>query len=48
LLYHAGAIAASSGKSAAARRYLAEALRLDAGFSATGADEARAQLARLD
>ena len=48
MLYHAGAIAATSGNSTAARRYLTEALRLDAGFSATGADDARARLARLD
>jgi Flp pilus assembly protein TadD len=48
MLYHAGAIAATSGNSAAARRYLTAALRLDAGFSATGADDARARLARLD
>ena len=39
--FHAGAIAAARGEEAVARRELSEALRLDAGFSPTGAAEAR-------
>jgi Flp pilus assembly protein TadD len=47
MLYHAGAILAAAGSDGVARRDLDEALRLDAGFSATGALAARALLARL-
>lgn len=47
LRYHAGAIEAALGDPEAARRDLGEALRRDAGFSATGAAEARRILATL-
>jgi Flp pilus assembly protein TadD len=47
MLYHAGAILAAAGNDVAAQRDLDEALRLDAGFSATGSRAARALLARL-
>ena len=45
--YHAGAIEAAAGKRGAARRDLRLALDTDAGFSATGAAEARRILATL-
>ena len=45
--YHAGAIAAALGDSKVARRDLELALATDAGFSATGAAEARRILASL-
>jgi tetratricopeptide (TPR) repeat protein len=45
--YHAGAIAAARGDEATARRELGLALASDAGFSATGAAEARRILAGL-
>ena len=45
--YHAGAIAATLGERDAARRHLEQALRTDAGFSATGAAEARRLLDEL-
>ena len=48
LHFHRGAIAASLGDEAEARRQLREALRIDAGFSATGAAEARLLLDSLD
>lgn len=41
LLYHAGAIANALGDRAAAHKHLERALAIDAGFSATGAAEAR-------
>ena len=44
LLYHAGAIAAKRGEAAPARAFLTEALKIDAGFSATGAADARSIL----
>jgi tetratricopeptide (TPR) repeat protein len=47
LRYHAGAIEASLGEVAAARRDLELALRTDPGFSATGAAEASRILAAL-
>jgi tetratricopeptide (TPR) repeat protein len=47
LRYHAGAVAAALGDAAAARRDLEFALTTDAGFSATGAVEARRLLATL-
>jgi Flp pilus assembly protein TadD len=47
LRYHAGAIAAALGETAEARRDLTMALATDAGFSATGAAEARRILATL-
>ena len=47
LRFHAGAIAAALGDAAAARRDLTMALGADAGFSPTGADEARRILAGL-
>ena len=47
LLYHAGAIAAAAGDAKAAIRDLKAALRLDPGFSPTGAQAARALLASL-
>jgi tetratricopeptide (TPR) repeat protein len=47
LRYHAGAIAAALGETAEARRDLTMALATDAGFSATGAAEARRILAKL-
>ncbi|MGZ8501956.1 MAG: tetratricopeptide repeat protein [Candidatus Limnocylindrales bacterium] len=47
LLYHAGAIAAAAGDAKAAMRDLKAALRLDPGFSPTGAQAARALLATL-
>jgi len=47
LRYHAGAIEAALGQRAAARRDLTRALVVDAGFSATGAAEARRLLATL-
>lgn len=46
-LYHAGAIAAERGDAGAARTLLTDALDIDAGFSATGARDARAILDRL-
>ena len=46
-LYHAGMIALSTGDEATARRQLTDALAIDAGFSPTGAAEARAALASL-
>ncbi len=46
-LYHAGAIAAARGDAAAARAYLSEALDIDAGFSATGAADARSLLGEI-
>jgi tetratricopeptide (TPR) repeat protein len=46
--FHAGAIAAALGDEAKARRELRDALDLDAGFSPTGAAEARRLLASLD
>lgn len=45
--YHAGAIAAALGDDRTARRDLEQALDTDAGFSATGAAEARQLLATL-
>ena len=45
--YHAGAIAAALGDHKVARRDLELALATDAGFSATGAAEARRILASL-
>jgi tetratricopeptide (TPR) repeat protein len=48
LRYHAGAIAAALGDDAMARAELREAIRLDPGFSATGAAEARRLLDSLD
>jgi tetratricopeptide (TPR) repeat protein len=47
LRYHAGAIEAALGKAKEARRDLGMALATDAGFSATGAAEARRLLAGL-
>lgn len=47
LRYHAGAIAAARGDSDAARRDLELALRIDPGFSATGAADARRLLAAV-
>lgn len=47
-LYHAGAIAAARGETSAARAYLTEALDIDAGFSATGAADARSLLDQLE
>lgn len=47
LRYHAGAVAAALGDSVSARRDLELALGTDAGFSATGAAEARRLLAAL-
>jgi tetratricopeptide (TPR) repeat protein len=47
LRYHAGAVESALGETAAARRDLELALRTDAGFSATGAAEARRLLAAL-
>ncbi len=47
LLYHAGAIAAAARDAMTALRDLRAALKLDAGFSATGAAAARDLLARL-
>jgi tetratricopeptide (TPR) repeat protein len=47
LLYHAGAIAAAAGDSKAAVRDLRAALKLDPGFSPTGAAAARMLLASL-
>lgn len=47
LRYHAGAIAAATGDDARARDDLGLALEVDAGFSPTGAREARALLASL-
>ena len=48
LRYHAGAIEAALGDTAAARRDLKMAVETDAGFSASGAAEARRILATLD
>ncbi len=48
LLYHAGMIASAAGDPSEAVPLLEDALRLDPGFSATGAAAARAELARLD
>ena len=48
LRYHAGAVEAALGDTAAARRDLKMALETDAGFSASGAAEARRILATLD
>ena len=45
--YHAGVIAAHFGDDAEAKRRFTRALALNPSFSATGADDARAQLARL-
>ncbi|MEO5884697.1 MAG: tetratricopeptide repeat protein, partial [Candidatus Limnocylindrales bacterium] len=47
-LYHAGAIAAERGDATAARSLLTEALKIDAGFSATGAAHARSILDSLE
>ena len=47
LRFHSGAIAAALGDTATARRDLTMALHADAGFSPTGADEARRILAGL-
>jgi tetratricopeptide (TPR) repeat protein len=47
LRYHAGAIAAALGDAPRAREQLTEALRLDPGFSATGAADARRLLDEL-
>jgi tetratricopeptide (TPR) repeat protein len=47
LRYHAGAIAAALGEGHEARERLEEALRLDPGFSATGAADARRLLDEL-
>lgn len=47
LLYHAGAIAAAAGDTKTAMRDLKAALRLDPGFSPTGAQAARDLLATL-
>ncbi len=47
-LYHAGAIAAASGDASSARDLLTEALKIDAGFSATGAADARSILENLE
>jgi tetratricopeptide (TPR) repeat protein len=47
VLYHAGMIASRAGETVEAQRLLRQALMLDAGFSATGATAARAELARL-
>lgn len=47
LRYHAGAVRAAVGDTAAARRDLELALATDPGFSATGANEARRLLAAL-
>lgn len=47
LRYHAGAIAAALGEASAARRDLELALKIDPGFSATGAAEARRLLEAL-
>jgi tetratricopeptide (TPR) repeat protein len=47
LLYHAGAIAAAAGDTKSAVRYLRTALKLDRGFSPTGAAAARKLLASL-
>ena len=47
-LYHAGAIAAKRGEAGSARAFLTEALKIDAGFSATGAADARSILDGLD
>lgn len=47
LRFHSGAIAATLGDAATARRDLNQALAADAGFSPTGADEARRILAGL-
>ncbi len=46
-LYHAGAIAAARGEASSARALLTEALKIDAGFSATGAADARSILDTL-
>jgi tetratricopeptide (TPR) repeat protein len=46
--FHAGAIAAALGDETKARRALSDALKLDPGFSPTGAAEARRLLASLD
>ena len=45
--YHAGVIAHAAGRTGDARRYLTEALAIDAGWSATGAADARRILAAL-
>lgn len=45
--YHAGAIAAASGRNDEARGFLTEALAIDAGWSATGAADARKILSTL-
>jgi tetratricopeptide (TPR) repeat protein len=47
LLYHAGMIEAAAGNTAAARRHLQAALRLNAGFSPLDAPRAAAELERL-
>jgi tetratricopeptide (TPR) repeat protein len=47
LRYHAGAIAAATGRTAEARAQLTAALAADPGFSPTGAADARAILAAL-
>lgn len=47
LLYHAGVIAQAAGRTEDARRYLADALEIDAGWSATGAADARRILSAL-
>ena len=47
-LYHAGAIAAAAGDASSARDLLTEALKIDAGFSATGAADARSILGNLE
>jgi tetratricopeptide (TPR) repeat protein len=47
MLYHAGAIAGSAGRDGEAVRYLTDALSIDAGWSATGAADARRILSTL-
>jgi tetratricopeptide (TPR) repeat protein len=46
-LYHAGTIEVAAGDPVVARRHLTDALALDPGFSATGAQHAREALAAL-
>ena len=47
MLYHAGVIAQAASRTQDARRYLADALEIDAGWSATGAAHARQILSEL-
>lgn len=47
MLYHAGVIANAAGRTADARRYLTDALSVDAGWSATGSADARRILLAL-